>query len=178
MQPARVVLASERIIANIKSSCLIINKKQLNRANKWRYQSNVCERELFTIFCTESRELWWSGFQKLCDESSNHSLCRPANLQRRYSTPRIEFLSPCVPIGWRVALFRLGWGCRRRPWKRSTWGSLVDISSIGGPLGGHSINLVGSWPITKFVWEHVAPGLFLVCLRGFEHLAFTLLPNH
>uniref|UniRef100_M4BQ95 Uncharacterized protein n=1 Tax=Hyaloperonospora arabidopsidis (strain Emoy2) TaxID=559515 RepID=M4BQ95_HYAAE len=53
--------------------------------------------------------VWWSEFPKRCGETPDRSLCRTADLRRGTLMPRMDLLSLCVPVGWRVAfLGRLG----------------------------------------------------------------------
>ena len=92
--------------------------------------------------------------------------------------PRMSLLSPCVPVGWRVALFG-GLGddvdvCLEggRP-----GGASGGYASLGGPVGGHSIDLVESGLRAKFFRGACRPWPFPSCFRGINHLTFTLLPT-
>ena len=65
--------------------------------------------------------------------------------------PRMDLDSPCVPVGWRVALFgRLGGRGRCFGLERGRLGAPSGYASLGGPVGGHSIDSVESGLITKF----------------------------
>ena len=67
--------------------------------------------------------------------------------------PRIDIDYQCVIVGWRVELFgRLGQRprffslVRGRPWV------LSGYTSLGEPVGGHSIDSVDIRPISKIYW--------------------------
>ena len=69
---------------------------------------------------------------------------------------------PCVPVGWQVAFFgRSGRRGRCFGLEKGRPGDPSGYASLGGPVGGHSIELVESGRITKFVRYLVTPGLFL-----------------
>ena len=51
-----------------------------------------------------SQLVWWSEFSKLRVETPKHSLFQTADLRAGTPIPRMDLDSPCVPVGWRVAL--------------------------------------------------------------------------
>ena len=59
--------------------------------------------------------LWWSGFPKMRADPSKHSLRRTANVRWGTPIPRMDLDSPCVLVGWRVALFGT-WAERKMSW--------------------------------------------------------------
>ena len=95
-------------------------------------------------------------------------------MQRGTPTPRMELLSTCVPVSWRVALLgRLG-GDVDIGLDMVDLGATECIFFTRCPVGGHSIDMVESGLITKSFREFVVPGFFLVCLRDINRLTLRL----
>ena len=50
--------------------------------------------------------VWSSGFLKMCDEIPHTYCAGLATCRGGTPTPRMDLLLRCVPVGWKVALFR------------------------------------------------------------------------